>query len=187
MTILSALTMCSLFLGASQIETDMPQVIPYEDQEECVYQVDKEVRRALRAMGVHEADEIAIERTEDGSCSNDSTIWIQQNQFELGPQEFVIYHEAAHVACGHYRNHCNVVLDGGDLTLDMLKGDEIEADLIAAHTLCSLNKHHILEQRINEIDFALSHGWMQVDTHDHPTLEEMREYLSGVLETAKAH
>jgi hypothetical protein len=62
-----------------------------------------------------------------------------------------------------------------------MRAQEKEADLMACKLLCDLNLPEIVEARIAEIQYAIDQKWKQSDTNDHPTLQEMVDYIRDFL------
>ncbi len=134
----------------------------------------------LKAGGIENPEKIKVKSHDDTSCSDDKTIWMNTG-WELGPQNYVLAHECGHVICGHYKERCE-----RNVTDAEMKEQEIEADLMACKLLCDLNMHEIVQERIKEIQYAIDQKWKQFDTNDHPSLQEMIDYIREFYEDYKS-
>lgn len=140
------------------------------------------VQQALSDMNVPFWRLVQIKEADEISCSFVWHIWIEEaEKVNLGPIEFVAYHEAAHVACGHGMTRFEY-----DISDAEARAQEKEADLFAAETLYKVGKIDVIYDRIAELQHAVDRHWGQPDTDDHPTFKQMVKYFTKFLES-KGH
>jgi hypothetical protein len=132
---------------------------------------------ALKAMGVKRRHFVTFYKANVTSCTTGWQMWLRDNG-PLGPTEFVVFHEAAHMALGHFYARVNSLV-----TLEMAKAQEIEADLLACQTLFELGMSNIILQRIAEIKKAIDQKWQEHDNDDHPTLREIYRCLTSFAQS----
>ena len=134
------------------------------------------VKTALKTMKVPLNWLIPINKTDGTSCSTNWCIWINEGQNRLGPLEFVAFHEAAHVALGHFTQRVTETV-----YQERAKAQEVEADLLACETLYNLGKKELIFDRLAQLQQAHNQGFHEADCTDHPTLKQNIEYLEQFL------
>lgn len=150
--------------------------IPTLGKEAAPEEITKLVRQALIAMKVPAQSLISIKKTDQTSCSTSWGIWINNGAGRLGPIEFVAFHEAAHVALGHFTQRIHE-----DVYPERARAQEVEADLLACKTLYNLGKKDIVIERLAQLTHAHNAGFQESDCEDHPSLKQNIEYIDQFL------
>lgn len=169
---------CSLWLGSTYIYTEYKIYQSGLEQREHngstvmssgeVYDL---AHDALKAMGVKHRHLITIYNTQKPNGSATYQMWLSLEQF-IGPVEFVVFHEAAHVALDHYSSRVFV-----DISPEQMKAQEIEADLLACQTLFELGMQGVIIKRIHEIKKYVDKSVKPANAEDHPTFQEIYHAL----------
>lgn len=126
---------------------------------------------ALKAMGVKHRALITIYDTKKPNGSATYQMWLSLEQF-IGPVEFVVFHEAAHVALEHYTTR---VFE--EISPEQMKAQEIEADLLACQKLFELGMQDIIVERIKNIKKYVDSKARAGNASDHPTFQEIYQAL----------
>ena len=129
--------------------------------------------QALRAMNVPHKNLVHVYATDKGSCSTTWQIWLNEEEV-LGPIEFVVFHECAHIALGHFRKHMFQEVSDAQA-----RAEEVEADLLACNKLFELGMSDIIVKRIEHIKYAIDNNYYENDLDDHPTFKQMYEYMTA--------
>ncbi|MFA6065985.1 MAG: ImmA/IrrE family metallo-endopeptidase [Candidatus Babeliaceae bacterium] len=125
--------------------------------------------------------EVSVQLTDDVSYATDKDIFINTNHRILGPLEFVVAHESGHVAADHYNKRND---DSNELSIEQLREQEKEADLLACTVLYNLDKIETIYQRIANLQFGVDNNWETSEKaalDDHPSLQENVEYMKEFL------
>ena len=126
---------------------------------------------ALEAMDVPGRQFVQIYEAEKISCAAGWQLWLKEQK--LGPTEFVIFHEVAHMKLGHFASRALGLVT----TPEQQKAREVEADLLAAQILFELGRSDIIIERIKQLKRAVDNNCPLVDTVKHPSLQENYTYL----------
>ncbi len=142
--------------------------------------INKLVKGYLRALKVPFWWLTQVKKTTAGSCSTHWHVWIN-DETKWGPVEFVAAHEAAHVAQGHFIDRLET-----EMTIDDMREQEKEADLIATELLFKRGKVDIVIYRLAQLIAAqryVEQHKMPEDVNDeHPNYPQIIEYTKKFLE-----
>lgn len=129
----------------------------------------------MREMRVPRHEYIRIGQTNGVSHATSRAMNIN-TAAPFGPWQFVVAHEAAHIALGH-------PLTSGPLDTDeVTRTQEVQADLYAYECLYRLGRKDLIFQRLAHIMTAINDKWHEPDLNDHPSLRFMASYTKGFLE-----
>lgn len=131
---------------------------------------------ALSTMGVTLSPFIHVYETEGISCAASWHMWLNKRP-SLGPWKFVVFHEAGHIACGHFdERFLGAVYD------ERAREQEKEADLKACEALHARGMDDIILDRLAQIKRAIDMNLEETDLGDHPSLQEMYDYMQEFCE-----
>lgn len=127
--------------------------------------------KVLEAIGVTRHPFVAILATEKNNCSGSWHMWINKNI--LSPWEFLVAHEAAHIALEHFRKQFTQHLSHEDH-----RRQEKEADLFACKTLYDLGMSDIILGYIDQLQYLVDNNFNMGNAHNHPTFKEILAYIT---------
>jgi len=136
-------------------------------------------QKILEHMGV-DKNSITIYTTDGTSCAYSDKMYINPQRRKLGPLQFVIAHECAHIALDHYAARKN------GITIEQGRDQEQEADLYAAKTLCEMGLEEAVYERIANLQYGCDHNWESPEyaaEDEHPTLVQNVDYLKKFMKT----
>lgn len=127
-------------------------------------------QKALKAMGVKH--QVQILETEKNNCSATCHMWINKNIW--ASWKYLIFHEAAHIALGHFKEQFE-----GEVSNARKKEQEQEADLLACKTLYELGMSEFVTGYSDELAQALDEGLELMNSDTHPSLKEIHDYMTA--------
>lgn len=134
-------------------------------------------QQALAAMGVKKRYFISIYKGNNISCAASWQIWLDE-KIKLGPWQFAVFHEAAHIALGHFE-----VCMQENMFPAKAHAQEIEADLLACQTLFELGMKDIIIERAKLLKQLIEKGCRTADLSTHPPLTQMYGCLCEFLKS----
>lgn len=132
----------------------------------------KWAKHIMQEMHIPNPHRIAIKPTDGVSHATDKQMQINTNSW-FGLWDFVVAHEAAHIALGHPNTP--------DID-EMSRTQEVQADLYAYECLYRLGRKDLIFERLAHITYVLENNWYEPDLGDHPSLRFMEAYTRGFLE-----